>query len=244
MINVWSRFKKKTSDEVMSAENLLEYIRFNENPINNRDKRLHPFVDEALELVFNYDTDVSSICSSTTSFSKDEKLGPLFDSFGSDKNNRHPYSSVYASILNEYEEPRILEIGLGSINGFPYGGLNPGGSIKAWREFRPKATIIGVDIDQEAVASIDEIGFVMDQTSKTSIQATKLEMLKHVKKFDLIVDDGFHDPHANVRTYLELYEGACAKNPRHIKPLIRREYVQSLPCRVQAKSGRACHYPA
>ncbi len=42
----------------------------------------------------------------------------------------------------------------------------------------------------------------------------------------------------------EISNRACAKNPRHIKPLIRREYVQSLPCRVQAKSGRACHYPA
>ncbi len=206
MNRIFSRFKKKKSDEVLSVESLLNYIQFNENPINNREKRLHPFVNEAFELVFHNDASLTGICNSKMTLMSDEKLGSLFDIFGSDKNSRHSYSSVYASILNRYENPRILEIGLGSINGYPYGGLNPGGSIKAWREFNSKATIIGVDIDQDAVASIDEIGFVMDQTSNSSIKSTKIQILKHVEKLDLIVDDGFHDPHANVRTYLEFYD--------------------------------------
>ena len=41
----------------------------------------------------------------------------------------------------------------------------------------------------------------MDQTSDKSLQRVKESLRKH-GPFDLIIDDGFHDPHANIRTML------------------------------------------
>ena len=99
--------------------------------------------------------------------------------------------------------PRILEIGLGSVNDFPYAGLPPGGSLKAWRAAYSDAIIIGADIDPEAVVSVEELAFVVDQTSDHSLNAF-VKMLESHAPFDLIVDDGFHDPHANLRTLLKM----------------------------------------
>ena len=106
-------------------------------------------------------------------------------------------------MLAEIETPNILEIGLGSINDYPYAGLPPGGSIQAWRAGAPNAVIVGADIDPAAVAAVSETGFVIDQTSDESLNQFVQNVAEYVP-FDLIVDDGFHDPHANMRTLLRL----------------------------------------
>jgi hypothetical protein len=198
-------FSRKRLNSPLTVSGLLQYIEFNENPINNRPNRLHPFIREALDLVYLHNLELKEILRGNLEHPKSYELGELFDRYGSDKNLRHSYSPIYASILGTFTDPRILEIGLGSTNGFPYGGLNPGGSIKAWREFSPNSLIVGVDIDPEAVDSIDEIGFIMDQTSDQSIHEVFTEIKRNIGTFDLIVDDGFHDPHANIRTLLKLF---------------------------------------
>ena len=45
----------------------------------------------------------------------------------------------------------------------------------------------------------------MDQTSNGSLSEVK-SALSRAGKFDLIIDDGFHDPHANVRTLKALFD--------------------------------------
>jgi hypothetical protein len=77
--------------------------------------------------------------------------------------------------------------------------------MKAWREFSPNSLLVGIDIDIEAVNEIDEHGFVMDQTSSESIDSAFKGLIALQPKFNLIIDDGFHDPHANIRTYLSFY---------------------------------------
>jgi hypothetical protein len=168
--------------------------------LNFRHNRIHPFVEEALSLVpteVEVLTDLVEVAS--------HKLSGKFRKYASDKEDRHSYGWVYADLIGSKTSPKILEIGLGSLNGFPYGGLAPGGSIKAWRDAYPDATIVGADIDKEAVEAIDEIGIVVDQTSTDSLLSLKSRINKF-EGFDLIVDDGFHDPHANIRTYLALHE--------------------------------------
>lgn len=189
----------------LSAQGLLEYIQFQENPINNRDKRLHPFISEALEITFSHSLQAHNIVEKVLQPRDDIGLGAIFDKHGSDKNSRHSYAFIYAELIKGHEKLSLIEIGLGSRNGFPYGGLEPGGSMNAWREFSPNALLVGMDIDPDAVNEIHEHGFVMDQTSSMSIENTIKAVTELSPKYDLIIDDGFHDPHANVRTYLGFY---------------------------------------
>ncbi len=168
---------------------------------NQRDKRLHTFVTEALGLVssdqYLLETDLEL-----------ETKSSIFTEFGSDKDTRHSYGAVYLDILRKFTQPRILEIGVGSINNFPYAGLAPGGGLKALRKKFPDAKIVGLDIDPESIGAIKEqgfLGFEVDQTSDKSLSDTK-EKLKEHGPFDLIIDDGFHDPHANIRTLKNYYE--------------------------------------
>ena len=160
-----------------------------------RSNRLHPYISETIALATE-DLTIRVVEESRASF---ERLKGIFSMFGSDKETRHSYAETYAELLFNFKNPSILEIGLGSTNGFPYGGLAPGGSIRAWRQAFPSALIVGVDIDPESVTAINEIGFVADQTSQDSLDRLK-EHLQEYKEFDLIVDDGFHDAHANFRT--------------------------------------------
>jgi hypothetical protein len=199
----WSKMRNrlKSSSEI-TVEGLLDYIKFNENPINNRDKRLHPFISEAIEILFEHNFNAKSIVEKVMLERDDMGLGEIFNRYQSDKHSRHSYAFVYAELIKKHKSLSLLEIGLGSTNGFPYGGLNPGGSIKAWREFSPECLLVGMDIDSEAVNQINEHGFVLDQTSSKSIEVTTKAVAELSPKFDLIIDDGFHDIHANIRTYL------------------------------------------
>jgi hypothetical protein len=166
--------------------------------LNDRPQRIHPYVDEALSLLSLEriePTDLNGLL--------DGPLKGKFTKFGSDKESRHNYREIYDSILSNFVNPRILEIGLGSVNPFPYAGLPPGGSTRAFREAYPTATIIGCDIDPASVEAIDELGFVVDQTSGESLQ-NLYEVLEAKYEFDLIIDDGFHDIHANIRTLIHL----------------------------------------
>jgi hypothetical protein len=187
------------SDET-ELEALRSHIRSYETEQNTRKRRLHPYVQEAISIL-----KLPALNSAPKIQPKENgNLTGLFTKYGSDKEDRHSYASTYSEILAEKSAPRILEIGLGSLNPFPYAGLAPGGSIRAWREGYPEAIIVGVDIDPDAVSAIDEVGFVADQTSDDSLDELIVK-LEDFAPFDLIVDDGFHDPHANVRTLVKLF---------------------------------------
>ncbi len=167
--------------------------------LNHRPNRIHAFVQEALTIAA---TDLNAV----TLYSHDvpdSELGRSFDKYGSDKNKRHSYSKFYEELLGNIESPRILEVGLGSLGKFPYAGLRPGGSLQAWRERYSSATIVGGDIDPDAVESVTEIAFVVDQTDTDSLDRF-VSQASNYGLFDLIVDDGFHDPHANLLTALKL----------------------------------------
>jgi len=103
--------------------------------------------------------------------------------------------------------PKILEIGVGSVNDFPYAGLQPGGALKAFKEIYPTSSIVGIDIDPQAIQAIEEdgfVGFIVDQTSEKSLEIVAKKLSPN-GPFDLIIDDGFHDPHANVKTLKVLF---------------------------------------
>lgn len=166
---------------------------------NKRENQIHPAIRETLKLI---DSKVKVNVYSDSN--KDDVLGALFSKYGSDKHTRHSYSWVYTELLSGLISPRILEIGVGSRNGYAYGGLPPGGSLKAWREAYPSAYLAGADIDEESILEIEEPGFVVDQLNQESL-ANFASQLEKMDKFNLIIDDGFHEPQANLRTYLTLF---------------------------------------
>ena len=174
-----------------------------------RGSRLHPFVSEAMNLVA--DRLPHDQLKYPTGDENPSELGEYFIAFGSDKETRHSYGETYEELIKSSDAlaPRILEIGLGSLNAFAYAGLPPGGSLKAWRTRYPSGVAVGMDIDPESVAAVEQPAFVVDQTSDVSL-ASASRRLAEFGSFDLIVDDGFHDPHANVRTLLALF--------KHLKP--------------------------
>jgi hypothetical protein len=167
--------------------------------IGSRENRLHEYVKTSLSII-------SELLPPTQSFSEissASELGNFFDEFESDKNQRHSYAQFYEEILNGLDSPRILEIGLGSLGPYPYAGLKPGGSMRAWRKRYPSAILVGADIDPIAVNEVEENAFEVDQTNSGSLDQLSIN-LSELGPFDLIVDDGFHDPHANLLTLTKL----------------------------------------
>jgi hypothetical protein len=192
-----------TQNELTNTQNELTNT---QNELTNthpqRHKRIHQYVAEALELV-SPELNVAYQIPQATN--PDDSL---FTEFGSDKDTRHSYGKIYFDLLNGKESPRVLEIGVGSVNDFPYSGLAAGGGIQAFRKKFPNSEIIGLDIDPESIQIIKSLGFdgyLVDQTSNGSLSEVK-SALSRAGKFDLIIDDGFHDPHANVRTLKAFFD--------------------------------------
>ena len=185
-----------TQNELTSTQNELTNTQNELTNTQKRQNRIHPYVAEALRLVAPVEYNLVKIDAQV------ETSPSGFTEFGSDKDTRHSYGDFYFESLSRIPNPRILEIGVGSVNKFPYAGLPPGGALKAFRKKFSNATIIGVDIDPDSIETIKAngfIGFVVDQTSDESLSKSKV-ILNEFGPFDLIIDDGFHDPHANIRT--------------------------------------------
>ena len=133
-----------------------------------------------------------------------DELADLLHRHGSDKSTIHDYYEVYGSILADkrHEPLRILEIGLGTNNlafqsNMGLGG-RPGASLRAFRDWAPKAQVFGADIDRGVLFEEERIKtFFVDQTKPETLQAVAQSV---GSGFDLIIDDGLHLPHANLNT--------------------------------------------
>jgi SAM-dependent methyltransferase len=131
------------------------------------------------------------------------ELAELYNRHGSDKASPHSYHLLYGSILAEPDSiTALLEIGLGTNNvDVPsHMGKNgkPGASLRAFRDFLPKAQIYGADVDRRILFSEERIKtFYVDQTDPRSFGAVGEAVGDDL---DLIIDDGLHAPHANLAT--------------------------------------------
>jgi len=147
---------------------------------------------------------VASFVDSADKKAAAEQLKPLFDKFGSDKSTYHDYHLLYGSILCEPESvTNVFEVGLGSnnrdvVSNMVGRGDQPGASLRAFREFLPRAQIYGADIDRRILFQDERIStFFIDQTDPTSFAALDAAL---PGEFDLIIDDGLHSPNANIAT--------------------------------------------
>lgn len=125
--------------------------------------------------------------------------GSLYDYFlGSssrDLHKTHHYFDIYERHLGRFVGTplRFLEI-----------GVFKGGSLRMWRQFfGPEATIVGIDIDKGCARFDGQHGAVRigDQTDEDFLKSVNDEF----GPFDVILDDGGHNPSHQVISFCYLY---------------------------------------
>lgn len=132
-----------------------------------------------------------------------ESLSRILTSNGSDKATKHDYHKVYSTLFKDPSSVRrVFEIGLGTNSGkiLSTMGINatPGASIRSWRQYFPNAEVIGADVDRDILFSDDRIiTYFLDQTKEDSFR--QIDKIVGTD-FDLMIDDGLHALHANLRS--------------------------------------------
>lgn len=120
-------------------------------------------------------------------------LRELFDKHGCDKGSAHGYERVYEPIFSKLRDQpiRLLEI-----------GVLRGASIKVWLEYFPKALVIAVDtfarvpVSEIPALLNDRVCWYRCDSTKTAINTDRV---------DIIIDDGFHTPEAQLATFNNYY---------------------------------------
>lgn len=111
---------------------------------------------------------------------------------GSDKCTVHSYGDFYDQLLTPLRGRPItmLEVGVAQ-----------GGSLKAWAEYLPLATIIGLDNYAKPIDLSDRVKLVhADSTDLEQVNAALGDL-----RFDLIVDDGSHWIKDQIPTWMNLW---------------------------------------
>jgi hypothetical protein len=154
---------------------------------------------------------------------KSNILSELCEKYGSDKGfintdiykkpyNWHPhtYATYYHSIFNLSREniKYVFECGLGTNNpdlksNMTENGI-PGASHRVWRDYFFNAQIYGGDIDKQVLFEEDRIKtFYVDQLDTNSIKS--MWEIIEVENFDIIIDDGLHEPEANYNFFINSF---------------------------------------
>lgn len=130
--------------------------------------------------------------------------------YGSDK-FVNKYIPLYHSLFKHLRDQPInmLEVGIGtlipdvqcSMVGFAQPGYKQGGSLRAWRDYFPKAYIYGVDIQHDTQFVEDRIKtFISDSTNRAELDTTLGSLM-----FDIIIDDGCHYDGFQIKTLENLW---------------------------------------
>lgn len=141
-----------------------------------------------------------------------DTLHDIIEHYGSDKNLSR-YTPVYEVLFHSIRMVpiRLLEIGIGTLlpdipstfigNPRHYPDYKPGGSLRAWRDFFPKATVYGGDIADDCMFSEERITTLkFDSTSSEECDRALGGLT-----FNVIVDDGLHTKEAQVATLKNLW---------------------------------------
>jgi hypothetical protein len=146
---------------------------------------------------------MDSLCQENESIHGATCLRELFVKYGSDKSSTHNLHWLYGWLLPQPDEVEaVLEIGLGTNNvdvvSHMGRGGKPGASLRAFRDYLPKAQLFGADIDRRVLFNEDRIStFFADQTDSTTLANLGARV---GRRCDLIIDDGLHSPLANIAT--------------------------------------------
>jgi hypothetical protein len=184
------------------------------------------------------------------------ELGELFAQYGSDKASKHNYHLLYSLVLEarRAEPLQILEIGLGTndISRVSHMGAEgkPGASVRAFRDWAPLAQVRGADIDESILFREERIEtFFVDQTDPQSLESLAAQFFH--RGFDLIIDDGLHNPWANLNTLRALLPLRKPGGAYVIEDILERDRPvfgilrallppEMIPQMFQSRSGEYC----
>lgn len=133
------------------------------------------------------------------------RLKKLFTNYGSDKTDSL-LVYIYFEIFSHIKVNTLFEIGLGTnnINVRSNMGLDgkPGASLRAFRDYL-NINVYGADVDKGILFEEDKIKtYFIDQLAKKTI----LDVKKIIPKCDIIIDDGLHQPDANLNVIQNLLD--------------------------------------
>lgn len=137
-----------------------------------------------------------------------QTLASLCDRYGSDKGSRNPGATVYPWPPHSYTDfyallfdhcragvQAVFECGIGTADPKRVSNMGPNGrpgaSLRVWRDYFPRATVVGADIDQRVLFEEERIRtHQVDQTCAASI--ARMWSAEPIAAFDLMIDDGLH----------------------------------------------------
>jgi hypothetical protein len=141
-----------------------------------------------------------------------ETIFELVEKYGTDK-TLSGYTSTYDQLFEPIKNniTSVLEIGLGTLNpSIPssfvgntqhFSHYKPGGSLRVWKDFFPNAQVYGVDIAKDCMFEEDRIKTFLFDSSDNEYTEYYLNNLE----FDIIIDDGNHDPQYQIKTLKNLF---------------------------------------
>jgi SAM-dependent methyltransferase len=116
----------------------------------------------------------------------------------------------YSQIIYTLPPGDLLEIGIGTNNPDLQSTMGksgrPGASLFAWQESHMFQKVFGADIDKEILFN-HEVGiktFYVDQTNVFDLSMLKENLA--ASRISIIIDDGLHEPQANMTAFQELWE--------------------------------------
>jgi len=127
-----------------------------------------------------------------------DPLTKLAISYGTDKFGYHDYTPNYYKLFKHLRNKpiRLLEIGVGGYQDADRGGE----SLEVWRDFFPKAKVIGIDIQTKEMDLGDRVQIL--KGSQVDPDFLRQLVADH-GPFDIIIDDGSHQ-NLHVVTSFEL----------------------------------------
>jgi hypothetical protein len=164
-------------------------------------------------------------------------LGDLFDRWGSDK-AKNGYAGAYECLFRRgrHEMGAMLEIGIGtmipgvhsSMVGFAGEGYRPGGSLRAWRDFFPNATLYGMDVQPDTQFTDEERIVTLRGNSTDPAQISHaLQQTRH-KSFDIIIDDGSHYAADQIATLTNLFPLVNPNGTYIVEDLVGSQIFESM----------------
>lgn len=128
-------------------------------------------------------------------------LTELATTHGTDKWGMHRYTPHYERFLEHLREESftLLEIGIG---GYAHSGEG-GASLRMWRDFFPRAQIVGLDIEDKSFVAGDRVHVYQGSQVDPAVLDRIVADFPDIK---VIVDDGSHRPEHIRETFALLFE--------------------------------------